>query len=146
MPQGPIGELDYLLKRTFAGLKAAAAQVFAPAAASAGQATPAPADPLGNAIISGAGGYASTLAFANTGGQLVKAAPGMLIRAVVTVAGSVTAGAIYDTAATAAAYSTAQQIATIPNAVGIYEFDFPCIVGIVVVTGANGQQVTISYQ
>jgi hypothetical protein len=144
MSQGPIGGLNYVIRRTFAQLKIFSAAAFAPVAPSTGQAVAANGDPNGNVIISGVGGYSSQLALANTTGTVIKATPGMLIRAIVLIAGS-GAGAIYDTAATASSYATSQQVATIPNTVGIYEFDFPCLAGIVVATG-TGQQVSISYQ
>ena len=150
MPQGPLPITLTGLRRTFAQLKIFAATVFAPTPPATIQDTPVNLDPMGNLIISGAGGFASVLAVANPAGQLVKATAGMLIRVNVTVAGT-TNGFIFDSATTGAiattgaALATAQLVGVIPNTVGPVEFDFPCLVGIVVQTGA-GQQVSVSYQ
>ena len=46
-----------------------------------------------------------------------------------------TAGAVHD-CATVGAATAANKIATIPAAVGIYEINMPCSVGIVVIPGA----------
>lgn len=140
MPQGPIGVLNYAIQHTWAKLKTIAA---GSGSITDGTATTLKADPNGNLIMSGVGGQASQLAISNTAGAVVKASPGMLIRAIVTVAGSA-AGLIYDAAATAG-LTTASTVATIPATIGIYELDFPCLTGIVVATGA-GQQVSVSYQ
>jgi hypothetical protein len=60
----------------------------------------------------------------------------------VLVAGS-TPGSVND-AATVAAAGTANLVFAIPNTVGIYVVDFPCMQGIVVTPG-TGQTVAVSY-
>lgn len=135
MPQGPLSVLNYALKRTFAQLLAGAAGVAAPLAS----------DPNGNLVISGKGGSASRLGF--TGTAVIKAGPGMVTRVNVLVAGSA-AGGIFDTASTAGLVTTAdsiQQVAAIPNTVGTYELNFPCLVGIVAQAGA-GMEISVAYQ
>lgn len=140
MPQGPISVLNFAIRKTFTALKAAAVATF-----TSGTATALATDPNGGLIISGQGGFSSTLGMVGT--QLIKAGPGMVIRVNVLVAGSAVGG-VFDTAATAGLTSTAdmiQQVATIPNSVGPIELDFPCLVGIAVQAGA-GQVVSVSYQ
>jgi hypothetical protein len=73
---------------------------------------------------------------------IVKASPGAVLNVSVLIAG--TQGAIYDTASTAALV-TANEIAIIPAAVGMYTLNFPCLVGITVAPGAV-QVVSVSYQ
>ena len=63
-------------------------------------------------------------------------------RVVVTVAGTAV-GSVND-AATVAGAAVANQVFSIPNAVGNYLIDFPMIAGIVVTPG-TGQTVAISY-
>jgi len=60
----------------------------------------------------------------------------------VLVAGSTT-GTVNDCLTTAAA-AAANLIFTIPNTVGVYVVDFPCLQGIVIVPG-TGQTVAVSY-
>ena len=90
-----------------------------------------------------AGGGNVSTALGVSGTKLVKASAGAVIRALVTVAGS-GAGGIYDCTATAAAV-TANQIAVTPATVGPIDIQFPCLVGIFVVTG-SGQQIALSYE
>lgn len=147
MPQGPLGVLNYALKRTFAQLQALAALsgFAAVGGATGGVATSLSADPNGNLVISGKGGTGSRLGF--TGTQVIKAAPGMVTRVNVLVAGS-TAGGVFDTASTAGLVGTAdsiQQVFAIPNTVGTYELNFPCLVGIIAQAGA-GQEISVAYQ
>ncbi len=73
---------------------------------------------------------------------VVKATAGRLVRVSVNTAGAA-AGTVND-CATVAAAAAANQIGVIPNAVGIYYFDWPCSTGIVYVLG-TGQNVSISY-
>src|SRR5579863_5648856 len=80
-------------------------------------------------------GYVQT-ALAIMSGTVVKASPGAVIKASVTVAGS-GAGAIYDCASTAAASATANEVAVLPATVGIYDIQFPCAVGITVLPGSG---------
>lgn len=63
-------------------------------------------------------------------------------RVQVLVAGSA-AGTVNDTANVAGA-TVANQVFIIPNVVGTYLVDFPCLAGIVVVPG-TGQTVAVSY-
>lgn len=87
------------------------------------------------------GGFVDT-ALAITSETVVKSTGGAVVQASVLVAGA--QGAIYDTAGTAGAV-TANQVAIIPAAVGMYQLNFPCLMGILVVPG-SGQKVSISYQ
>ena len=72
----------------------------------------------------------------------VKQASGRIQRVQVLVAGSA-AGAVYDSVSTSG-NSAANQVGVIPNAVGSYLIDMPCLSGIVVVPG-TGQTVAVSY-
>lgn len=72
----------------------------------------------------------------------VKAVRGRAQRVNVLVAGT-TAGAVYDSAS-AAADAITDQVGAIPNALGSYLIDMPCLQGITVAPGA-GQTVAISY-
>ena len=76
--------------------------------------------------------------------RVLKAAPGAVIAAVVTVAGSTTAGGIYDAATTAGA-TTGNLIGVLLNSVGPVTIEFPCQTGILVVPG-SGQSVSVCYQ
>ena len=69
--------------------------------------------------------------------------PTRIVRAHVLVAGT-TAGAVYDAVSTAGNTAT-NQVAVIPNAVGTYLIDTPCLAGLVVVPG-TGQTVSIVYE
>jgi hypothetical protein len=77
-----------------------------------------------------------------TGSTVVKAAPGRLVRVSVLVAGSA-AGTANDCTSTGAA-ATANEVAVIPNTVGVYLLDWPCLAGIVIVPGTS-QTVSVSY-
>ncbi len=77
-----------------------------------------------------------------TAAMAVKASAGRLVRVNVVVAGSA-AGTANDCATTGAA-AAANEIASIPNTVGTYYFDWPCATGIVVVPG-TGQTLAVSY-
>jgi hypothetical protein len=72
---------------------------------------------------------------------VVKAGRGRIARVSVTTGGA--AGAIHD-AATTGAVAAGNLIAVIPDVVGVYEIDFPCLNGIVVSPGA-AQVVSVSY-
>jgi len=94
---------------------------------------------INGALITGQGISSVLNVSANT---LVKATKGRIVKVNVNVAGS-TNGAIYDSASIAGA-ATANLVAIIPEAVGVYTFDFPCKNGIVVETGTS-QVVSVSY-
>ena len=74
---------------------------------------------------------------------LLKSASGVLYRISVTTAGTTT-GAIYDTNATGS-IDASNLVAVIPEAVGVYEFIWPCQTGIVVVPGTS-QVLSVSYE
>ena len=74
---------------------------------------------------------------------LLKSASGVLYRVSVTTAGTTT-GAIYDTNATGSV-GASNLVAVIPEAVGVYEFIWPCQTGIVVVPGTS-QVLSVSYE
>ena len=69
--------------------------------------------------------------------------PARIVRVHVTVAGT-TAGAVYDATSTSG-NSASNQIAVIPNTVGSYLIDTPCLVGLVVVPG-SGQTLSVVYE
>jgi hypothetical protein len=73
----------------------------------------------------------------------VKNAGGTVLAATVVVAGT-GPGTLHDCAMTAAA-DVSNQVASVPAAVGTYQINFPCLVGIVVVPGA-GQTLAVSFQ
>lgn len=77
-----------------------------------------------------------------TAATVVKATPGRLIRVSVLVAGSAT-GTVNDCATTGAA-ATANEVFVIPETVGVYTLEWPCLVGIVIVPG-TGQTISVSY-
>lgn len=74
---------------------------------------------------------------------LLKSASGVLYRVSVTTAGTTT-GAIYDTNATGSV-GASNLVAVIPEAVGVYEFIWPCQTGIVVVPGTS-QVISVAYE
>lgn len=74
---------------------------------------------------------------------LIKSASGVLFRVSVTTAGTTT-GAVYDTNATGSV-GAANLVGVIPEAVGVYEFVWPCQTGIVVVPGTS-QVLSVSYE
>jgi hypothetical protein len=53
-------------------------------------------------------------------------------------------GTVNDSATVAGA-TAANQVATIPDAIGSYLIDFPLLAGLVIVPGAGGQVVSVSY-
>lgn len=77
-----------------------------------------------------------------TGATRVKATPGRLFKVSVIVAGSAP-GTINDCATTGAA-AASNQVGTIPNTVGTYEFEWPFAVAIVIIPG-TAQTVAVSY-
>jgi hypothetical protein len=79
-----------------------------------------------------------------TAAAVVKAAPGVVGAVSVLVAGNAT-GAINDCTTTAAATITNQTF-TIPDTVGVYEFNWPHSSGIVVAPGTGGQTVAVTYE
>ena len=74
---------------------------------------------------------------------LLKSASGVLYRISVTTAGTTT-GAIYATNATGSV-GASNLVAVIPEAVGVYEFIWPCQTGIVVVPGTS-QVISVAYE
>jgi hypothetical protein len=77
-----------------------------------------------------------------TAPTVIKASKGYIARLSVLVAGSAT-GALYDCATTAAAV-TANEVAVIPETVGVTSLEFPCLTGITVLPG-TGQVISVSY-
>jgi hypothetical protein len=77
-----------------------------------------------------------------TTAAVVKASPGRLVLVSVIVAGSAVGSA--SDAAAVADVAAGNQIATIPNTVGVYDVDWPCLAGIVVTPG-TGQTVAVAY-
>lgn len=69
-------------------------------------------------------------------------APGRICRISVIVAGSA-AGTVNDVLTTGAA-AVANQLATIPNTVGVISIDMPCVLGMVIVPG-TGQTLAVSF-
>ena len=94
---------------------------------------------INGALITGQGISSVLNVSANT---LVKATKGRIVKVNVNVAGS-TNGAIYDSASIAGA-ATANLVAIIPEAVGVYVIDMPVFNGIVVSPGTS-MVLTISY-
>lgn len=84
----------------------------------------------------------SSVIYNLTAATVVKATPGRCVTVSVIVAGSA-AGTANDVTNTAGA-AVANQFGTIPNTVGIYKFDWPCLSGIVVVPG-TGQTVSVAF-
>ncbi len=76
------------------------------------------------------------------GATLVKATAGKVGKVIVTTAGS-TPGSISD-CATTGAVAAANLIGTIPNTVGVYSFNFPAKVGIVITAG-TAQVLSVSF-
>ena len=104
------------------------------------QANPANAIPV---YLAPAGAGSVSTALNITSAKVLKAAPGAVLVVTVVVAGS-TPGTVNDCTTTGAA-AAANQVATIPNTVGSYAINFPCLAGIVVVPG-SGQTLAVSYQ
>ena len=78
-----------------------------------------------------------------TSATVVKAAAGQVYKVSVIIAGS-TPGTLNDTTTTGGA-TASNEIAVIPNTVGVYDVNWPANTGIVVVPG-TGQTVSISWQ
>ncbi|MEY3760482.1 MAG: hypothetical protein RIR39_1973 [Pseudomonadota bacterium] len=83
-----------------------------------------------------------TVAFNKTASAVIKATAGRVCRVSVLVAGSAVGG-IYDCATTGAAVA-GNLLAVIPNVVGVYDLNLPCVTGIVYILG-TGQTVAVSY-
>jgi hypothetical protein len=77
-----------------------------------------------------------------SGQKIVSQGAGRVVRVSVTTAGSAN-GTIYDAASTTTATSTAV-IASIPQAIGVYEFNIPVVNGIVISPGTS-QVLTLIY-
>jgi len=77
-----------------------------------------------------------------TTATVVKAVPGRIAKVSVLVAGSGT-GTVNNCITTGAA-ATANEVAVIPQSVGVLDIDMPCSTGIVVVPG-TGQTLAVSY-
>lgn len=89
-------------------------------------------------------GQGSTTTKNITAATLLRAAgPGRVCKVSVIVAGSA-AGTVNDVATTGAA-AVANQIAAIPNTIGVISVDMPCALGMVVVPG-TGQTLAVSFQ
>jgi hypothetical protein len=98
-------------------------------------------DAGGRVIVAPAGSGGST-ALGVTATTQIKVGAGTIATVNVIVAGT-TPGTVNDAATTGAA-APANQIASIPNVVGIYVIGFPFTNGLVVVPGA-GQTLSVSY-
>ena len=77
-----------------------------------------------------------------TAATVVKASPGRLALVSVIVAGSAVGSA--SDVATVAGVAGGNQIAVIPNTIGVYVIDWPCLAGIVVTPG-TGQTIAVAY-
>lgn len=77
-----------------------------------------------------------------TAPTVIKAVGGRVAKVSVVVAGSA-AGAVHNVATVAAA-AAANQIAVVPDTVGVYDINMPCGAGIVVVPG-TGQTLAVSF-
>ncbi len=94
---------------------------------------------INNVAITGQG----KLSFLNIStATVVKGMQGRIVKVNVVTAGS-TFGYIYDSS-TNSGLSASNLIASIPESIGTYVFDFPCANGIVIVPG-TGQVVSVSY-
>ena len=78
-----------------------------------------------------------------TAATVVQGGIGRIAKVSVIVAGSAV-GTVNDVLTTAAA-AVGNQLAVIPNTIGVYDVDMPCGLGIVIVPG-TGQTVAVSYQ
>lgn len=83
-----------------------------------------------------------TTSFNITAATLIKGVPGRVARVSILVAGT-TAGTVNDCTTTGAA-AVGNQIASIPNAVGVISLNWPMLSGIVIAPGA-GQTLAVSY-
>jgi hypothetical protein len=96
-----------------------------------------PSAPLGVDRIPGA-----QTALNLTAATVIQASPGRLALVSVIVAGSAVGSA--SDAAAVADVAAGNQIATIPNTVGVFDVDWPCLAGIVVTPG-TGQTISVAY-
>jgi hypothetical protein len=78
-----------------------------------------------------------------TGPRVLKNAGGTVL-VVSVIAPGTGPGKIHDCATTGAA-AAENQVALVPAAVGTYQINFPCLVGIVVAPG-SGQMLAVSFQ
>jgi hypothetical protein len=92
-----------------------------------------------NNVLTGKGNKSALNVSAAT---VIKAAPGRICKVNVTTAGS-TNGTISDVLTTGAV-AAANLVISIPDTVGSYDVDFPCLVGIVFTPG-TGMVASISY-
>lgn len=83
------------------------------------------------------------VAFNKTAATIIQAGVGRVAKVSVIVAGSAV-GSVNDVATTGAA-AVGNQLAVIPNTVGVYDVDMPVATALVVVPG-TGQTVAVSYQ
>lgn len=93
-------------------------------------------DAFGALYASGTGNQSALDLTAGT--HVLKASPGRLGKVIIGTA-STTAVILYDNA-TGTGLTVAQQIYTTPatSVVGIYVFDWPCLVGLTIVVGTGG--------
>ncbi|HXS04807.1 MAG TPA: hypothetical protein VN731_10045 [Rhodanobacter sp.] len=94
-----------------------------------------------NPIVPRPGGNASVLNI--TAATVVKAGPGTIFTVTNNVLGTASAGTIHDCLTTGAA-TASNLVGSIPLAVGVYSFTFPCATGIVVTPGTS-QVLSVSY-
>ena len=92
-----------------------------------------------NAVVVGQG---TTAVLNITAATVVKPVGGRVAKVSVLVGGSAV-GAVHNCATTGAA-AAANQVAVVPDTEGVYDIDFPCSAGIVVVPG-TGQTLAVSY-
>ena len=92
-----------------------------------------------NSVVVGFGTQTTANVIAPT---VIKAVGGRVAKVSVVVAGS-TAGAVHNVATVAAA-AAANQIAVVPDTVGVYDINMPCGAGIVVVPGTD-QVLAVSF-
>lgn len=104
-----------------------------------GKLVPLQTDSQGVLRVSGGG---ISVVYNLTAATVVKATPGRCVTVSVIVAGSA-AGTANDVTNTAGAV-VANQFGTIPNTVGVYKFEWPCLSGIVIVPG-TGQTVSVAF-
>lgn len=92
-----------------------------------------------NSVVVGQG---TTAVLNITAATVVKAVGGRVAKVSVLVAGSA-AGAIHN-CATTGAVAAGNKVAVVADTVGVYDIDFPCSAGIVVVPG-TGQTLAVTY-
>lgn len=114
------------------------ANIFIPFVNSSGTQKPALID--GNKVQVVGSGTSSALNL--TAATVVKATAGRLVKVNVIVAG--TAAGTANDCATTGAVAAANEVFVIPNTVGTYNLDWPCLTGITITPG-TGQTVAVSY-